>query len=189
MAHPELQILEGIGCGCCNAPLGALCTSAANATLPSPTFNAGFASSKDCLSAQELKSDVANGKDAAAGQKRVVYQLQLLGCTFRRALRKSGRRIVSNLSSAAEDSPSEEDERSAAAAISDLLEACDAAILTVQKVKESSLVLCHFLSQEVLASSFSAEPAQLQSGCQFEILWYPAQSQKSLRSTTRLHMI
>jgi len=135
MAHSDMQLLESIGCGCCYALSGALCTRVADATIPSPDFNMGYASSKNCLSAQELKSDIANGKDAAAGQKRVVFQLQLLGCTFRRALRKSGRRIVSNLSSAADDSPSEEDECSAAAAICDLLEACDAAILTVQKVK------------------------------------------------------
>ena len=79
---------------------------------------------------------MARGKDAAAGQKRVVYQLQLLGCTFRRALRKSGKRIIARLSGASSDSsPSEEDERCAAAAVCDLLEATDAAILTVQKVR------------------------------------------------------
>ncbi len=89
--------------------------------------------SSRCL--QALKDDVARGKDAAAGQKRVVYQLQLLGCTFRRALRKSGKRIIAPLSGASSDSsPSEEDERCAAAAICDLLEATDAALLTVQKV-------------------------------------------------------
>ena len=71
---------------------------------------------------------MARGKDAAAGQKRVVYQLQLLGCTFRRALRKSGKRIIARLSGASSDSsPSEEEERCAAAAVCDLLEATDAA--------------------------------------------------------------
>ena len=86
----------------------------------------------------------------AAGQKRVVYQLQLLGCTFRRALRKSGKRIVSRLSGAADDSPSEEEERCAAAAICDLLEAADAAILTVQKVRGPASVLLSLAGSSLL---------------------------------------
>ena len=67
-------------------------------------------------------------------QKRVVYQLQLLGCTFRRALRKSGKRIIVALSSASEGLPSAEDERGAAAGICDLLEDADAAIRAIQMV-------------------------------------------------------
>ena len=90
---------------------------------------------------QALKDDVARGREVAAGQKRVVYQLQLLGCTFRRALRKSGKRIIARLSSAADRSPSEAEERSAAAAICDLLEATDAAILTIRKVRGPALTL------------------------------------------------
>lgn len=174
IAHSELQICKSVGCGCCNAPPGELCARAAKATIPSPYFNKGSAASKKCLSAQELKSDIANGKDAAAGQKRVVYQLQLLGCTFRRALRKSGRRIVSNLSSAADDSPSEEDERSAAAAICDLLEACDAAILTVQKVK-NLLSSCAFSQSRNASIFFLCRTCSASVGLSIEILWYPAQ--------------
>lgn len=110
--------------------------------------------SQSFLCPQALKHDVASGKDVAAGQKRVVYQLQLLGCTFRRALRKSGKRIISRLSGAADGNPSEVEERCAAASICDLLEATDAAILTVQKVRgpASALLSRARLSLQLLCS-------------------------------------
>ena len=92
--------------------------------------------------AQELKSRIAKSADAGPAQKRVVYQLQLLGCTFRRALRKSGKRIIVTLSSASEGLPLAEDERGAAAGICDLLQAADAAICAIQKVHSLPLCLC-----------------------------------------------
>ncbi|CAK0784852.1 hypothetical protein CVIRNUC_008057 [Coccomyxa viridis] len=82
----------------------------------------------------ELKSKMARDADVGPAQKRVVYQLQLLGCTFRRALRKRGKRIIVALSSGSEGLPSAEDERAAAAGICDLLETADAAMRAIQKV-------------------------------------------------------
>ena len=81
---------------------------------------------------------MAKDADVGPAQKRVVYQLQLLGCTFRRALRKRGKRIIVALSSASEGLPSAEDERVAAAGICDLLETADAAMRTIQKVQSLS---------------------------------------------------
>ena len=85
---------------------------------------------------------MAKDADVGPAQKRVVYQLQLLGCTFRRALRKQGKRIIVALSSASEGLPSAEDERAAAAGICNLLETADAAMCTIQKVQSLLLCLC-----------------------------------------------
>ncbi len=64
----------------------------------------------------------------------MVYQLQLLGCRFRRAVRKRGKKVILDLTPADEGCPAELDERAATAAICDLLEATDAAICTIKKV-------------------------------------------------------
>ena len=86
------------------------------------------------LHTQEQKADLVKGKDARASQKCVVYQLQLLGCRFRRAVRKRGKKIILDLTPTGEGCPAEPDERAASAAICDLLEAADAAICTIEKV-------------------------------------------------------
>ena len=86
------------------------------------------------LHTQEQKADLAKGKDASASQKRVVYQLQLLGCRFRRAVRKRGKKIILDLTPTGEGCPAEPYERAATADICDLLEAADAAICTIEKV-------------------------------------------------------
>ena len=85
---------------------------------------------------------MARDADVGPAQKRVVYQLQLLGCTFRRALRKRGKRIIVALSSGSEGLPSAEDERAAAAGICDLLETADAAMRAIQKVQTPLSRLC-----------------------------------------------
>lgn len=84
---------------------------------------------------QGQKIELAKGGDVAAAQKKVVYQLQLLGCTFRRALRKGGKRIIAGLSASGEGCPLDADEHAAAARICSLMKAADAAIYTVQKVR------------------------------------------------------
>ena len=100
----------------------------------------GWLSKWGCV--QELKSKLAKDADVGPAQKRVVYQLQLLGCTFRRALRKRGKRIIVTLSSASEGLPSAEDERVAAVGVCDLLETADAAMRTIQKVQSLLSCLC-----------------------------------------------
>ena len=85
---------------------------------------------------------MAKDADVGQAQKRVVYQLQLLGCTFRRALRKRGKRIIVALSGTSEGPPSAEDERGAAAGVCDLLETADAAMRAIQKVQALLSCLC-----------------------------------------------
>lgn len=84
---------------------------------------------------QAIKAKGTEGHSTNEEGKKLIFQLQLYGCTFRRAVRARVKRITSSVKDSQGAKPSAETECRMAADICHLVEAIDAAAKALHRVR------------------------------------------------------